>query len=103
MPWIDRCRSIARKLKRELAVYRRVARHERTPRLAKILLLLAIGYVLMPFDLIPDWIPVLGLLDDVIIVPGLVILALKMAPQDVIDECREVETLGDKHVRGESH
>ena len=57
--------------------------------MAKFLLWLAIGYVLLPFDLIPDFIPVLGQLDDALIVPGLVYLALKMIPQDVVVECRE--------------
>ena len=57
--------------------------------MAKFLLWLAIGYVLLPFDLIPDFIPVLGQLDDVLIVPGLIYLALKMIPQEVIAECRE--------------
>lgn len=66
-----------------------VLRHARTPRMAKFLLWLAIGYVLLPFDLIPDFIPVLGQLDDALIVPGLVYLALKMIPQDVVVECRE--------------
>ena len=75
-------------LKREVRVYRLVLRHERTPILAKLLLALAVGYVLMPFDLIPDFIPILGHLDDLVIVPGLVILALKMVPPEVVDECR---------------
>lgn len=82
-------REAARKLKTELAVYRLVLKHERTPWLAKVLLGMAIGYVLMPFDLIPDFIPVLGQLDDLLIVPGLVILALKLIPEGVIDECRQ--------------
>ena len=82
-------RETARKLKTELAVYRLVLKHERTPWLAKVLLGMAIGYVLMPFDLIPDFIPVLGQLDDLLIVPGLVILALKLIPEGVIDECRQ--------------
>lgn len=67
-------------------------RHARTPRVAKWLLWLAIGYLLLPFDLIPDFIPVLGQLDDVLIVPGLVYLALMMIPKDVIDECRQCIT-----------
>jgi len=45
--------------------------------------------VLLPFDLIPDFIPVLGQLDDILIVPGLIYLALKMIPKDIITECRE--------------
>ena len=86
--WSDRMRDIAKTLKREVRVYRLVMKHPRTPFLAKGLLGLAVGYVLMPFDLIPDFIPVLGHLDDVIIVPGLVILALKLIPKDVVAECR---------------
>jgi len=83
-------KSIADTLKRELAVYRRVLAHKRTPRLAKILLALAVAYTLMPFDIIPDFIPVIGHIDDLIIVPALVILALKLIPNDVIEECRKL-------------
>ncbi|MEO8419277.1 MAG: DUF1232 domain-containing protein [Methylophilaceae bacterium] len=54
-----------------------------------MLLGLAIGYLLLPFDLIPDFIPVIGHLDDVVIVPGLIYLALKMIPHEIILECRE--------------
>jgi carbonic anhydrase len=57
--------------------------------MAKFLLWLAIGYVLLPFDLIPDFIPVLGQLDDALIVPGLVYLALRMIPKEIITECRQ--------------
>jgi uncharacterized membrane protein YkvA (DUF1232 family) len=70
-------------------VYKLVLRHARTPRMAKFLLWLAIGYVLLPFDLIPDFIPVLGQLDDALIVPGLVYLALRMIPKEVVTECRQ--------------
>jgi uncharacterized membrane protein YkvA (DUF1232 family) len=73
-------------------VYQLVLKDPRTPKLAKILLGLALGYALLPFDLIPDFIPVIGHLDDLIIVPILVILALKMIPQDVVDDCRDRAT-----------
>jgi uncharacterized membrane protein YkvA (DUF1232 family) len=74
--------------KRELRVYRQVLRHPRTPLLAKLLLGAAVGYLLMPFDLIPDFIPVLGQLDDLIIVPALVMLALWVVPRDLVQEVR---------------
>lgn len=80
---------MARAFQREFEVYRLVLKHERTPRLAKILLGLAVAYTLMPFDIIPDFIPVVGHIDDLIIVPALVILALKLIPKDVIEECRK--------------
>ncbi len=65
-----------------------MANHPRTPKSAKTLLGLAIGYALLPFDLIPDFLPVIGHLDDAIIVPGLIYLALKRVPQEIIGECR---------------
>lgn len=90
---MGRLREIAARLKTELAVYRRVLKHPQTPILAKLLLGLAVGYALMPFDLIPDFIPVIGHLDDLIIVPGLVLLALYLIPDDLMQTCRnEIET-----------
>ena len=81
-------KNLARAFKRELAVYRRVLADERTPRSAKIFLGLAVGYLCMPFDLIPDFIPVLGLLDDAIIVPGMVYIALRFVPRELVAEHR---------------
>lgn len=81
-------KTLGQKLKREVRVYRLVLRDKRTPLLPKILLGLAIGYLALPFDLIPDFLPVIGQLDDLIIVPGLVFLALKYIPAHVVEECR---------------
>jgi uncharacterized membrane protein YkvA (DUF1232 family) len=58
----------------------------RTPQSAKIFLGLAVGYLCMPFDLIPDFIPVLGHLDDIVIVPALVYLALRFIPPELVAE-----------------
>lgn len=91
-----RLRNFARSIKREIDVYRRVLRHPRTPPAAKVLLGLALGYLLLPFDLIPDFIPVLGQLDDLLIVPGLIWLAVKLVPPDVIDDCRAAAGLEPK-------
>ena len=84
----DRLKSIAKGFKRELRLYQLVLKDRRTPRVAKLLLGLAVGYALLPFDIIPDFIPVLGQLDDVLIVPILVIVAVKMIPKVVLEECR---------------
>jgi len=83
-----RIASIASTLRSEVATYRAIARDPRTPRAAKLLLGAALGYLLLPFDLIPDFLPVIGHLDDAIIVPGLVWLALRRVPKDVVDEHR---------------
>jgi len=56
---------------------------------------MAIGYLLLPFDLVPDFIPVIGQLDDLLIVPGLIYLALKMIPDEVVAECRRKVTEAD--------
>lgn len=82
-------RDTAAKIKKEFAVYRLVLKHPGTPRMAKILLGLAVGYILLPFDLIPDFIPVIGHLDDLVIVPALVYAALKLIPPEIVDSCRK--------------
>ena len=87
---LSQLKKIATQLKQEFEVYRLVLRHPDTPMPAKILLGLAIGYVLMPFDLIPDFIPVIGQLDDLVIVPLLVYMALKIIPDALVSECREL-------------
>lgn len=77
-----------KKIKEEIEVYQLVRKDKRTPLLAKILLWIALGYLFSPVDLIPDFIPVLGSLDDFILVPLFVIIALKMIPKEVVEECR---------------
>ena len=85
----EKLKSIGSMLKTELKVYRLVMKDSRTPFVAKVLLGTAIGYALSPIDIIPDFIPIIGHLDDIIIVPGLVFMALKLIPKELIEECRE--------------
>lgn len=84
----DKLKIVAKTLKQEIKIYQLVAKDGRTPKLAKFLLGLAVGYALLPFDIIPDFIPLIGHLDDAIIIPALVVVAVKMIPKEVIDDCR---------------
>lgn len=81
-------KKVARQCAGELAVYRAVVADPRCPRVARWLLCGAIAYALSPVDLIPDFIPVLGHLDDMLIVPLLVWLAFRLIPPDVVAEHR---------------
>jgi uncharacterized membrane protein YkvA (DUF1232 family) len=69
--------------------YRAVYQHPRTPRVSRILLWAALAYAVSPIDIIPDFIPGVGHLDDLVIVPGLIVLALWLTPADVLTECRK--------------
>ncbi len=85
----EKLKSIGKTLKQEVKTYQLILKDPRTPKLAKFLLGLAVGYMLLPFDLIPDFIPVLGHIDDFIIVPIIVVVAFKIIPEEIIMECRE--------------
>jgi uncharacterized membrane protein YkvA (DUF1232 family) len=80
----------AKKLKSEARVLLIAYRNKRTPVIAKILIGVTAGYLLSPIDLIPDFIPVLGFLDDLIIVPALIALSVKLIPDTVLAEAREM-------------
>lgn len=87
--WIDKWKQHARQLKIEVyAIY--LAYHDpRVPRFARIFAACVVGYAFSPIDLIPDFIPILGYVDDLIIVPLGVAIALKMIPASVMSEYRE--------------
>ena len=80
---LPRLAELGRALKTRIAYYRAIYRDPRTPLPARALLWLAVAYALLPFDLIPDFIPVVGHLDDLVIVPALVALALRLVPAEV--------------------
>ena len=64
-------------------------KHPKTPWYAKALGLFVVAYALSPIDLIPDFIPVLGYVDDVLLLPGLIWLTLRLLPSDVLTDCRD--------------
>lgn len=78
----------ARKLKRDIPAVWLALRHKKTPFPAKILGAVTVGYALSPIDLVPDFVPVLGYLDDVILLPVLVFCTVKLIPEEVMEECR---------------
>jgi uncharacterized membrane protein YkvA (DUF1232 family) len=85
---LSRIQAEARLLKTETHALFLAARDPRTPWYAKGLVLLVVAYALSPIDLIPDFIPVLGYLDDLLIVPAGIALALTMIPKQVMDDAR---------------
>jgi uncharacterized membrane protein YkvA (DUF1232 family) len=78
-----------REINQTLAALYLARKDRRITRRSKILIALALGYALSPIDLIPDFIPLLGQLDDLLIIPALIALALKSIPKEVLDEYRQ--------------
>jgi len=83
-----RLRTWARGLKREAHALALAARHPATPWPAKLVAGLVVAYALSPIDLIPDVIPLLGYLDDLILLPIGIALAIRLIPPEVLAECR---------------
>lgn len=79
----------ARTIKRDVHAVWLAARDPRTPWFAKALALTVAAYAVSPIDLIPDFIPVLGYLDDLIIVPLGILMVVQLIPPDVMNEHRE--------------
>ncbi len=88
MAWLAELRQWARYLKAETFALYLAARHPGTPWYAKLLVAGIVAYALSPIDLIPDFIPVLGYLDDLILIPLGIALAIRLIPVPVLTECR---------------
>ena len=88
MLWFWKLKHRARKLNREVAALFLAARHPRTPWYGRLLVLAIVAYAVSPIDLIPDFVPVIGLLDDVLLLPLGIALVLRMIPEAVMAECR---------------
>ena len=85
----ERLKRWARSVRRDVHAIYLAARDPRTPWYAKALALCVAGYALSPIDLIPDVIPVIGYLDDAIIVPLGILAVVKLIPPDIMAESRE--------------
>ncbi|WP_339265450.1 YkvA family protein [Paenibacillus sp. FSL W8-0187] len=83
---MDRIKKWARMLKRKVFLLYFAYKDSRTPWYAKIFAICVVAYAFSPIDLIPDFIPVLGYLDDVILVPLGIAITLKMIPEAVVQE-----------------
>lgn len=88
MRGIESIKQKASNLETEIYILYLAYRDPRVAWYAKVFMLIVVAYFLSPVDIIPDFIPVLGYIDDLIIVPAGIFLALKMIPKEVMEECR---------------
>ena len=84
----DNLKAWAKRIKRDGVTLWFAGKHPDTPWYAKALGLLVVAYALSPIDLIPDFIPVLGYVDDILLLPALIWLTVKLLPQSVLAKCR---------------
>lgn len=97
----DKLKNWARRIKRDGVTLWFAGKHPATPWYAKALGVFVVAYALSPIDLIPDFVPVLGYVDDVLLLPGLIWLTIRLLPPEVLADCRNqadvwIETQGSK-------
>ncbi|MDD3270193.1 MAG: YkvA family protein [Syntrophomonadaceae bacterium] len=85
----------ANQIKSQLYVLYWAFKDNRTPWYAKAVVALVLAYALSPIDLIPDFVPVLGYLDDLILIPAGIALAIKLIPPDIIAECTAKQNISN--------
>lgn len=79
----------AKKIKTDIPAVFLALRHKSPPWSAKILAEITVGHALSPIDLIPDFIPVLGYLDDILLLPALIALTVRLIPAEIMEECQK--------------
>jgi uncharacterized membrane protein YkvA (DUF1232 family) len=84
----DNLKTWAKRIKRDAVTLWFAGKHSATPWYAKALGVFVVAYALSPIDLIPDFVPVLGYVDDVLLLPGLIWLTIRLLPSDVLADCR---------------
>jgi len=85
---LEQLKNRARQLRRETYALYLAGRHPLTPWHARLLVAAIVAYAVSPIDLIPDFLPVLGYLDDLILIPLGLMVAIKLIPPPVLAECR---------------
>ena len=98
MPLVQRLKSWARTLKRDIVALWLAARDRRVPLGAKLVAGAVAAYALSPIDLIPDFIPVIGLLDDLVLVPAGIWLAVRLVPPALLAEFRQQAVVREKPI-----
>ncbi len=93
MSWLAASKAGARAIKRDVHALYLSARDPRTPWHAKAVAAAVAAYALSPIDLIPDFIPILGYLDDIVIVPLGILLAIRLIPEEIMAEHRATAAL----------
>jgi len=86
---IEKFKDKIRKLKKEVKALYLVSKRRDVPWYAKLVVILVVGYALSPIDLIPDFIPIFGYLDDLILLPIGIAFAIRLIPKDIMEECRK--------------
>ncbi|GMO46119.1 MAG: YkvA family protein [Termitinemataceae bacterium] len=86
---IAKLKEKANQIKIDISALYIVYRKKNVPIIAKLIIIVTVVYALSPIDLIPDFIPILGYLDDLIILPALITFAIKLIPSEMLIECRE--------------
>jgi uncharacterized membrane protein YkvA (DUF1232 family) len=92
---LEKIKAKATQLKRELVALYLASRDPRTPWYAKTMIAAVVAYALSPIDLIPDFIPIFGYLDDLVLLPIGIWLAIRMIPPEILQDCRERAATAD--------
>ncbi len=79
-------KEIRKSFKNHVRLYKSLLNNPNTPWFSKVLFWIALGYFFLPFDLIPDFIPILGQLDDIVIIPALIYCAIRLTPKALYAE-----------------
>ncbi len=86
---LKKLKTVAKRIKREVKIYQLVIKDRETPKIAKVFLGFAIAYTVCPIDIIPDFIPVIGYLDDILILALLFSIAFRFIPPHIIEKHRK--------------